>query len=72
MKGENLKREQYWTQIAERINNLLSTGHMSKRLFLLLPEDYSISVIIKYGMVWKQDFLLLQAEKPLGHNQTCL
>lgn len=41
-------------------------------LFLLLPEDYSISVTIKYGTAWKQDFLLPQAEKPLRHNKTCL
>lgn len=42
MKGENLQKKHYCTQMAEKKNHLLITGHMSKGLFLLLPEDYSI------------------------------
>lgn len=39
---------------------------------VLLPEDYSIWVTIKYWTAWKQDFLLPEHEKPLSHNKTCL
>jgi len=52
VKGENLKKEQYKAQMAEKNKGLLSTGHVSKSLSVAIATGKLQYLYLTCNEVW--------------------